>query len=75
MIVLDPWSSHAEFDSGNDEHLLRKQLMSIVESKVRCKPLAITALAEKSKSVGKLYSPSNSIHHPGLSPHSLWVSL
>lgn len=26
MIVLDPWSSHAEFDSGNDEHLLRKQV-------------------------------------------------
>ena len=26
MIVLDPWSSHAEFDSGDDEHLLRQQV-------------------------------------------------
>ena len=26
MIVLDSWSSHAEFDSGDDEHLLRKQV-------------------------------------------------
>ena len=26
MIVLDSWSSHAEFDSGNDGHLLRKQV-------------------------------------------------
>ena len=26
MIVLDPLSSHAELDIGNDEHLLRKQV-------------------------------------------------
>ena len=26
MIVLGPWSSHAEFDSGNDEDLLRQQV-------------------------------------------------
>ena len=47
MIVLDPWSSHAEFDSGNDEHLLRQQVDEFVERKVRCKSMAITALVEK----------------------------
>ena len=26
VAVLDPWNFHAEFDSGNDEYLLRKQV-------------------------------------------------
>ena len=26
MIVLDSWSSHAEFDAEDDEHLLRQQV-------------------------------------------------
>ena len=48
MIVLDPWSSHAEFDYGKMNISFGSKLMNIVESKVRCKPLAITTLAEKS---------------------------
>ena len=75
MIVLDPWSSHAEFDSGNDEHLLRKQVDEHRGEQSQVEALGDNSTRGEELECWEALLSLNSIHHPGLSPHSLWVSL
>ena len=75
MIVLDPWSSHTEFDSGNDEHLLRQQ---VDENRREQSQVQVhgdnSTRGEELECLGALISLKLGSSHRFISALSLWVS-